>query len=112
MSIETMRHCQVSDSKLSRFGALAFFLMPVCYLGMFIIFGALLAIPQGPDISERITYVMAEQDLIGIAYLLGYFIFGFLLLVAVQAIHNRFLGVSQHLLNSASLFGFIWVVLM
>ena len=112
MSIETMRPCQGSDSKLSRFGALAFFLMPVCYLGMFIIFGALLAIPQGPDINERITYVMAEQDLIGIAYLLGYFIFGILLLVAVQAIHNRFLGVSRHLLNSAGLFGFIWVVLM
>lgn len=112
MSIETMRHCQGSDSKLSRFGALAFCLMPVCYLGMFIIFGALLAIPQDLDINERITYVMAEQDLIRIAYLLGYFIFGILLLVAVQAIHNRFLGVSRHLLNSASLFGFIWVVLM
>ncbi|WP_411369140.1 hypothetical protein [Pseudidiomarina salilacus] len=112
MTIETLRHCQVSGSKLSRFGALAFFLMPVCYLGMFIIFGAVLAIPQGADINERIGYVVAEQGLIQIAYLLGYLIFGVLLLVSVQAIHNRFLGVSRHLLNSASLFGFIWVVLM
>lgn len=103
---------QLSDSKLSRLGALAFFLMPVCYLGMFIIFGALLAIPQGADINEKIGYLVAEQGLIQIAYLLGYLIFGVLLLVSVQAIHNRFLGVSRHLLNSASLFGFIWVVLM
>ncbi|RUO41973.1 hypothetical protein CWE22_07470 [Pseudidiomarina aestuarii] len=103
---------QLSDSKLSRLGALAFLLMPVCYLGMFIIFGALLAIPQGADINERIGYVVAEQGLIQFAYLLGYLIFGVLLLVSVQAIHNRFLGVSRHLLNSASLFGFIWVVLM
>jgi len=111
MLVEKMSR-QINDSKLYRLGALALFMMPLCYVGMFVIFGALLEIPQTSNLSERIEYVVSEQGLIGFAYIVGYLIFGVLLLVAVQSLHKRLSGVSTHLLNSASLFGLTWVVLM
>lgn len=98
--------------KLNQLGAISLFTMPLCYLGMFLIFGVLLSIPQSGSVIDKIEYLASHKAIIGTGYTLGYLIFGGLLSVAVQAIHYRLKASQSILLNSASLFGVIWVVLM
>ena len=93
-------------------GALSAFGMALCYISMFIIFGALLSFPNTDDLGTKIQYIAEHRTLISLSYFIGYLLFGCLLLVSIQAIHNRMNMRSSSLLNSASLFGLVWVVLM
>lgn len=97
---------------LHRWGAMALFIMPLCYVCMFMIFGVMLSIPQTEILNDKIAYLAANQGIISVAYISGYLFFGCMLLIAVQAIHHSLAKTSSHLLQSASAFGLIWVVLM
>lgn len=101
-----------SNRTLMRWGAGAFFAMPMCYIVMFLIFGVALSFPQTEFVSDKIAYIASQQSLLSFAYIVGYLVFGSLLLIAVQTMHTRLNLLSPHLLNVASAFGFIWVVLM
>ena len=101
-----------ADSKLQFWGAIAFFSMALCYICLFITFGLVLDFPSPDNLGDLINYVAKNQSIVIVAYFLGYLIFGILLLVGVQAIHNRLSTFSSHLLNTGSTFGLIWVVLM
>lgn len=101
-----------SNRSLLGWGASAFFAMPLCYVGMFLIFGVALSIPQSASVSDKIAYIATQQSMLSLAYINGYLIFGTLLLIAVQASHTRLNTFPSHLMNTASAFGFIWVVLM
>lgn len=105
-----IRHRRLQS--LLRWGALAAFVMPLCYFGMFIIFGVVLSVPQGGVVNDRIAYVAEHQWLLAVAYISGYFVFGGLLLIAVQAIHQRLNVAPSALLNNASFFGLLWVSFM
>ena len=98
--------------KLTKCGGIALLIMPLCYVCMFVIYSVILAIPQTDILSDKIAYMISNQGIISMANICGYLIFGGLLLIAVQAIHNRLAINKSHLLNSASAFGFIWVILM
>ncbi len=101
-----------SNQVLMRWGAGAFFAMPMCYIAMFLIFGVALSFPQAESVSAKIAYILEQQSILSLAYTIGYLLFGCILLIGVQAIHARFNALSSPLLNTASAFGFIWVVLM
>lgn len=102
----------VSNRSLMGWGTSAFFMMPLCYVGMFLIFGVALSIPQSDSVSDKIAYIATQQSMLSLAYIIGYLIFGTLLLIAVQSSHTRLKTFPSHLMNTASAFGFIWVVLM
>lgn len=109
--------CKVSEKQSSirihmRWGAGAFFAMPMCYILMFLIFGVALSFPQTESVSDKIAYIASQQVLLSLANTVGYLVFGSLLLIAVQTTQTRLKGLSSLLLNTASAFGFIWVVLM
>ena len=111
-----MNH-NISDQNTSnhihmRWGASAFFAMPICYIVMFLIYGVALSIPQTASVSDKIAYIESQQSLFSLANILGYLVFGGFLFIAVQATHARLNVLSSHLLNAASAFGFIWVVFM
>lgn len=93
-------------------GAFASIGMGMCYVIMFIIFGALLNFPQTDVVSEKIQYVADNQALLGFSYTLGYLLFGCLLLITTLVVHSKFKTHSSLMNNCASAFGFIWVVLM
>ncbi|WP_146027216.1 hypothetical protein [Bowmanella denitrificans] len=93
-------------------GAVASMGMALCYIFMFIVFGALLSFPASESIADKIQYIAEQQLLISLAYLVGYLVFGGLLLISVQALHNKMQLANSGLLNTASLFGIVWVVLM
>lgn len=101
-----------NDIRLRRIGAIALIMMPLCYLCMFVIYGAFLSLPQTEILNDKIAYLAANKGIINVANMVGYLVFGCLLLVAVQAIHNTLSLRCSHVLNSASIFGLIWVVLM
>lgn len=108
---------EVNDQNASncvhmRWGAGAFFVMPLCYIVMFLIFGVALSFPQTESVSDKIVYIYSQQSILSFAYIVGYLVFGSVLLLAVQATHTRLSVFSSHLLNAASAFGFIWVVFM
>ena len=98
--------------QIRRLGAIALLMMPLCYVCMFVVFGVMLTMPQTGVLTDKIAYLVANQGIISIGYISGYLIFGCLLLIAVQALHNRMTKGPSLLLNSASAFGFIWVVMM
>lgn len=106
------REQNISNRILIRWGVGAFFAMPMCYIVMFLIFGVALSFPQTESVSDKIAYIGSQQSLLSLANIVGYLLFGSLLLIAVQATHTRLNNLSSHLLNAASAFGFIWVVLM
>lgn len=97
-------------------GAAASIGMALCYVSMFIVYGAILSLPQTDDIGVKLQYIADHYYLISVADAVGYLLFGCLLLITVQAVHRhllRYLPVGfSGLLNSAGAFGFIWVVLM
>ena len=93
-------------------GALASFGMAACYIIMFIIFGAILSAPISDDVLDKIQFVQANQDLIGVTYILGYLLFGCFLLITTIALHNFMDSKPSMLLTCGTAFGFIWVVLM
>ncbi len=106
-----------TNTQLVRLGAISLFTMPLCYVSMFVVFGLVLNIPQTDVLNEKIVYVAENQGVISIAYIMGYLVFGTLLLISVQASHvmltkDILTKNARYTLNTASAFGFIWVVLM
>ncbi|WP_147361072.1 hypothetical protein [Colwellia sp. RSH04] len=101
-----------SNYSLMRWGAVTYFSMPLCYIGMFLVFGIFLTFPQSDHVVDKVSYIVSQQSLLSLGYIIGYLLFGSLLLVSVQATHSRLKAESHHLLNVASAFGLIWVVLM
>lgn len=100
------------QSSIIKWGAISYVGMSLCYASMFIIFGVLLAFPNSGELADKIAYIANKQFILSLSYTIGYLVFGTLLLVSVQATHTKLSATSNHLLNLASAFGFIWVVLM
>ena len=86
--------------------------MAVCYITLFILFGLFISIPQSDVFSDKVMSLTEQKLLLQVAYFIGYLVFGCLLLITVQALHSRLHSSHSLCLNSASLFGLIWVVLM
>lgn len=100
------------NTALQRNGGIAAIGMALCYMLLFVIFGALLSLPDNTDMLVKLQAIQEQKLLLSISYVVGYLLFGSFLLVTVQAVHNRMQQNQSSLLNTASLFGFIWVVLM
>lgn len=109
-----MLNHQMINPVLQATGSLAAIGMALTYLTMFVVFGAILAFPENASISQKISYMQQNYLLLSFTWGIGYLLFGILLAVLVQAIHNRLQQPqsASALLNTASLFGVIWVVLM
>ncbi|MBE1300879.1 MAG: hypothetical protein GJ680_13355 [Alteromonadaceae bacterium] len=86
--------------------------MALCYISLFILFGAIITFPAGEQIIAKIEYMQQELLLLSVAYGVGYLLFGCLLAFSVHVLDRHF---SQHNYTWAkygSLFGYVWVVLM
>ena len=97
---------------LQRTGGISALGMALCYISMFVIFGGFLSFPTTDDLTATIQYIGEQRLLVTSAYTVGYLLFGFLLCITVQAVHNRLQTKQSAMVNTASLFGIIWVVLM
>lgn len=101
------------NNGLSLWGPLSFFAMPLCYVAAFVVFFVMMEIPHAAPLVEKVAYMAEQKVLIHMGNIIGYLIFGCLLLIAVQALHKQMQSPSaSELLNTASVFGLIWVFLM
>lgn len=113
MSNNVEMNTQIKNNALSFWGALSFFAMPLTYVVAFFVFFVALEIPRSVPLAEKVAYMAEHQLLIHTGYIVGYLVFGCLLLIAVQALHKTMKEKSSsELINTASIFGLLWVVLM
>jgi hypothetical protein len=103
-----------SDSAftLRRCGGFAAIGMALCYLAVAFIFFGVLSQPEQASPLQKIQYTEQHYFLISLGYAIGYLVFGFLLAVMVVAIAQQLPQPHSALLQIASLFGKVWVVLM
>lgn len=97
---------------LRRCGGFAAIGMALCYLAMALIFFGILSQPEDASSVQKIQYAAQHYFLISSGYAIGYLVFGFLLAVMVIAIAQLLPQPHSALLQVASLFGKVWVVLM
>jgi len=103
---------QTFNPALQRMAGFAALSMAAIYLLMFIVYGAVLDFPQQGEFATKAAYLQQHQHVLFVLNGLGYLLFGILLAVLVQALHNRLQLANSALMSLASLFGYIWVVLV
>jgi low affinity Fe/Cu permease len=100
------------DTILMTVGAVSSLAMGLCYISLFIIYGALLSFDSNWTVIERVAYLIDNPMLTKATYLVGYILFACLLCVCTQALHRRLKSSSAHLLNTASLFALFWALVL
>ena len=96
---------------LQPWGAASLFGMALCYVTLFVIYGAVLPAPTANDMASKIHRLVEHQTLVQWTYIVGYILFACLLSIAVQTLHRRY-GNTSLLINTTSLFGLFWVVVL
>lgn len=86
--------------------------MALCYVFMFVVYGVLLPSPASQEVGDIIAFLTENALLLAVTNGVGYLLFGCLLLVTVQSVHKVIHTGFSILLNSASVFGVLWVGLM
>ena len=97
---------------LLRFGGLAAIGMALCYVAVAVVFFGMLSMPAGLDSAGKIQYLQQHHLLIASGYGIGYLLFGVLLAIVLQALHQMFANTSSAVTALAERFGNVWLVLM
>ncbi len=97
---------------LNMVGGLSSITMALCYISLFVLFGAVIEWPQDAEKIEVISFMHQNRMLLDIAYGVGYLLFGVVLCITVQAAHAMLSDPKSAMLNTASIFGIIWVMLV
>ncbi|WP_199609830.1 DUF4386 family protein [Flocculibacter collagenilyticus] len=98
--------------KLQKLGGMAALIAATLYLAAFIYFGAFLSFPPNSGTTEKFAYLSENQVIISAAYFISYVLFGIVLAVLVQALHERLKVKTPHLSQYAAVFGYLWVGLV
>jgi len=100
-------------SNLRQLGAVSLIGMALCYICLFIIYGAMINPPHsGAETIDKITNLLAQKTLIKAGYVGGYVLFSCFLCVCIQVIHKLYGKSSSFLVNTASLFGLFWALVV
>jgi len=97
---------------LKTLAGVAFIGMALCYITLFIIYGAILSTPADVSTAEKIAYVIENKGLFNFTYILGYVVFACLLCFCVYVTGNLYQKASPAAMAMASLFGYFWVVVL
>jgi hypothetical protein len=90
----------------------AFIGMALCYITLFVIYGAVLSIPTDVSTADKIAYLVENKNLFNFTFVLGYVLFSCLLCFCVYVISGLYQQVSQPAMAMATLFGYFWVVVL
>lgn len=100
------------QQQLKQLAGLAFFGMALCYITLFIIYGAVLSPPANPSTAETIAYLIENKSLLNFSYVLGYVLFAMLLCFCVYLVGSFYRTESKITIVLATLFGYFWVVVL
>ncbi|OUS01071.1 hypothetical protein A9Q86_10025 [Flavobacteriales bacterium 33_180_T64] len=99
--------------KLQKIGGIFAILEALIYITAFIVYGGILAYPNAnASLAEELNFLSDNYLILSILNLISYVLFGILLAVLVQAIHQRLKNYSPNFSKLASIFGIIWVGLV
>jgi hypothetical protein len=95
-------------SNLQKMGGIAALIAATAYLVGIVLFLVILD-PGGPlDPVERVAFLAEKETITYIAMLFIYVVSGFILVVLVQALHERLKIGSPAMMQTAAVFGYIW----
>ena len=99
-------------SQLKFLAGLAFIGMALCYITLFVIYGAVLSTPLDATTAKKIAYLVENKVLFNFTYILGYVAFACLLCFCVYVTHCLYQHASKTTMAMASLFGYFWVLVL
>jgi len=99
-------------SQLTFFAGLAFIGMALCYITLFVIYGAVLSTPFDATTAQKITYIIEHKTLFNLTYILGYVAFACLLCFCVYVTNCLYQQASKTTMAMASLFGYFWMLVL
>lgn len=98
---------------LQKIGGICAIVEAFIYITAFIIYGGILVYPNAnASIEEELNFLDDHHLILSTLNLISYVLFGILLAVLVQAIHQRLKYYSPNFSKLASVFGIIWVGLV
>lgn len=97
---------------LQKAGGVAALSEAMIYISAFVFFGAFWDFPADADSVQKLSFLAEHQNVLSIANLVMYILFGILLAVLVVALHERLKEQASALSRIASVFGVIWVGLV
>lgn len=97
---------------LSKLAGVAFIGMALCYITLFIIYGAILGTPAEASTADKIAYLIENKALYNFTYILGYALFACLLCFCVYVVGTLSHKASRAAVAITSLFGYFWVVVL
>lgn len=93
---------------LQKMGGIAALIAATAYIVGIALFLIILD-PGGPlDPVERVAFLAEKETIMFISMLFIYVVSGFILVVLVQALHERLKAGSPAMMQTAAVFGFIW----
>jgi len=93
---------------LQKFGGISALLMAAAYAAIMLIFIVVLNYPSITDPMQKIALVVAQPNMIFLTNILGYVLFGVLLVVLSLALHDRLKESSTGMVQIAVILGIIW----
>jgi hypothetical protein len=115
--METMTNQAISQTnqnlkQLTTLAGVAFIGMALCYITLFVIYGAVLSTPSEGGTAAKIAYLIANKAMFNFTYILGYVFFACLLCFCVYVTGRLSQKVSPAATAMTTLFGYFWVVVL
>jgi hypothetical protein len=101
-----------NPNQLKFFAGIAFIGMALCYITLFVIYGAVLSTPADVSTPQKIAYIIENKALFNFTYILGYIAFACLLCFCVYVTGCLYQHASKTTMAMASLFGYFWGVVL
>ncbi len=100
-------------NRLQKIGGISAIFEALIYISAFIFYGGVLVYPnENASTTEELNFLSDNYLILSILNLVSLVLFGILLAVLVQAIHQRLRNYSSSCSKLASVFGIIWVGLV
>ena len=100
--MDTMINQTNQDLKqLKTLAGVAFIGMALCYITLFVIYGAILSTPTDVSTAEKIAYLIENKALFNFTYVLGYVVFACLLCFCVYVTGSLYQKVSPAVMAMA-----------
>lgn len=99
-------------NKLQRIGGIAALLEAAIYVCAFLFYGLILPSPVNANAEQKFAFLSQHQAAFSAMNLVGYVLFGAILVVLTMALDERLKKNSPNLARAASVFGFLWAGLV
>ncbi|MEM8763395.1 MAG: DUF4386 family protein [Bacteroidota bacterium] len=103
----------MGERSLQKLGGFSALIEAFIYISAFVVYGGVLVYPNtDASAQEHLSFLADNQFILSLLNFTSYVLFGIVLVVLVLALHHRFKKQDAVLSKMASVFGYVWVVLV